>query len=182
MSAFTIELVDGDSAQKLAPALATVLIDCVDGGASVSFMAPLERPKAEAFWRRVAEGVAAGQVSLLVARDGAGEIVGTVHLAAAGPENQPHRADVSKLLVHRRGRRQGVAAALMREVERVAVVRGKTLLVLDTVTGEPAEQLYLKLGWNVCGTIPNYALFPDGRPCATTVFWKAPGTIGAATG
>jgi ribosomal protein S18 acetylase RimI-like enzyme len=173
LNRFTIEVLDGESALAGVPELAAVLIDCVEGGASVSFMAPLTRERAEAFWRRVAEGVGRGDVSVIVARDSDGEIVGAVQLQTAVPENQPHRADVAKMLVHRRARRQGIAEALMRELEAVAVARGKTLLVLDAVTEGDAYRLYKRLGWQVVGDIPNYALYPDGRPCSTTYMWKA---------
>jgi ribosomal protein S18 acetylase RimI-like enzyme len=170
--AFTIELLDGAAARTAVPQLAAVLIDCVEGGASVSFMAPLSRERAEAFWTRTAEGVSRNEIFLLVARDSGGEIIGTVQLQTALPENQPHRADVAKLLVHRRARRQGIAEALMRELEAAAKSIGRTLLVLDAVTGGDAYRLYQKLGWQVVGDIPNYALYPDGSPCSTTYFWK----------
>jgi len=151
--------------------LADVLIDCVDCGASVSFMHPLTRDRAVAFWRRVAHGVAAGQRALLVAADARG-VCGTVQLTFDLPENQPHRADVSKMLVHRRARRQGLGAALLRAAETTARECGKTLLVLDTVTGGDAERLYERLGWVRVGVIPGYALFPQGGFCATTVFYR----------
>ena len=102
-----------------------------------------------------------------------GELVGTVQVVDAGPPNQPHRADVAKLLVHRSARRRGIARLLMERAEREARAEGKTLLVLDTVTGDDAERLYGRLGWTRVGVIPNYALYPDGRSCDTTVFWKA---------
>lgn len=152
--------------------LAQVLCDCVDGGASVSFMHPLSIERATAFWRDVAAGVARGERALLVAEDAGGAIVGTVQLVLAQPENQPHRADVAKMLVHRRARREGVGAALMHAAERVAADEGKSLLVLDTVTGGDAERLYERLGWQRCGVIPGYALWPRGGLCATTVFFK----------
>lgn len=152
--------------------LADLLIDCVDGGASVSFMHPLAPEKAQAFWRRVAGGVAAGQRALLVAEDDAG-IVGTVQLVLDQPENQPHRADLSKMLVHRRARRQGLGAALMRAVEQMARDCAKTLLVLDTVTGSDAERLYARMGWVRVGTIPDYALLSHGGLWGTTVYYKA---------
>jgi GNAT superfamily N-acetyltransferase len=151
--------------------LADVLIDCVDGGASVSFMHPLTRERALSFWRGVAAGVAAGERALLVAEDAAG-ICGTVQLLLALPENQPHRADVAKMLVHRRARRRGVGAGLLRAAETVARSMGKTLLVLDTVTGGDAMRLYGSLGWIRVGDIPNYALFPGGGFCGTTVFYR----------
>jgi ribosomal protein S18 acetylase RimI-like enzyme len=99
-------------------------------------------------------------------------LIGTVQILLATPPNQPHRADVAKLLVHRSARRRGVASLLMLHAERAALAAKKTLLVLDTVTGSPAERLYRRLGWSTVGVIPNYALFPDGRPCDTTVFFK----------
>jgi GNAT superfamily N-acetyltransferase len=154
--------------------LSAVLLDCVEGGASVSFMAPLTRDKADAFWQRVLDDVAAGSRVLIVAQDPAcGEIVGTVQLVLSLPENQAHRADVAKMLVRRSARRQGVGAALMRAAEVAALGAGRTLLVLDTVTGGDAERLYQRLGWTRVGVVPGYALFPDGRPCDTTIFYKA---------
>ena len=157
--------------EALIDQLADVLLDCVEGGASVSFMLPLTRVRAVAFWRKVAEGVASGGRALLVAEDAHG-ICGTVQLIYDLPENQPHRADVAKMLVHRRARRQGLGAALMRAAETTARECGKTLLVLDTVTGGDAERLYARLGWARVGEIPNYALFPQGGFCSTTVFYR----------
>jgi GNAT superfamily N-acetyltransferase len=151
--------------------LSDILIDCVEGGASVSFMLPMSRPKAEAFWRTVAASVARGERLVLVAEDDAGVIVGSVQLILAQPENQPHRGDLAKMLVHRRARRRGIGAALLAAAERSALSAGKTLLVLDTASGD-AERLYARQGWQRCGQIPNYALWPDGRPCATTIFFK----------
>ena len=151
--------------------LSNVLIDCVEGGASVSFMHPLSRDRAVAFWRRVAQGVAAGERALLVAEDAHG-LCGTVQLVLDQPENQPHRADVSKMLVARRARRQGLGAALMQAAERTARECGKTLLVLDTITGGDAERLYQQLGWERVGVIPGYALLPYGGLSGTTVFYR----------
>jgi GNAT superfamily N-acetyltransferase len=156
--------------------LASLLIDCVGGGASVSFMHPLTPDRAMAFWRRVAAGVSAGERALLVAEDAAG-ICGTVQLVLDQPENQPHRADLAKMLVHRRVRRQGLGAALMRAAEAVARECGKTLLVLDTVTGDAGERLYARLGWERVGVIPNYAFYPDGELCDTTVFYRDLGPL-----
>jgi len=150
--------------------LAGVLIDCVEGGASVSFMHPLPRERAVEFWRRVAQGVAAGERALLVAEDARG-VCGTVQLVLDQPENQPHRADLSKLLVHRRARRQGLGAALMRAAEVAARECGKTLLVLDTASDE-AERVYERLGWVRVGVIPGYALLPQGGLCGTTVYYR----------
>jgi len=151
--------------------LANLLIDAVDGGASVSFMHPLTRERAVTFWRQVAEQVSASSRALLVAEDDHG-ICGTVQLLLAQPENQPHRADVAKMLVHRRTRRRGLGAALMRAAERTAHEEGKTLLVLDTVTGSDAARLYERLGWMRAGDIPAYALLPQGGLCSTTVFYR----------
>lgn len=151
--------------------LVDVLIDCVDGGASVSFMHPLTRERAETFWRRVARGVAAGERALLIAEDDEG-ICGTVQVVLEQPENQPHRGDVAKMLVHRRARRRGLGAALMRAAEATARECGKTLLVLDTVTASEAARLYERLGWICVGDIPGYALMPDGAPCGTTVYYR----------
>jgi GNAT superfamily N-acetyltransferase len=151
--------------------LADVLIDCVEGGASVSFMNPLTRPRAVEFWRGVAEGVASGHRVLLVAEDGQG-ICGTVQLIVDLPENQPHRADLAKMLVHRRARRQGLGAALVQAAEQTARECGRTLLVLDAVTHGDAARLYERLGWVRVGDIPNYALMPDGVPCSTTYYYR----------
>ena len=151
--------------------LADVLIDCVEGGASVSFMHPLTRERAVGFWRRVARGVAAGERALLGAEDAHG-ICGTVQLMFDLPENQPHRADLAKMLVHRRARRQGLGAALMRAAEATAREFDRTLLVLDAVTGGDAERLYERLGWVRVGVIPDYALLPRGGLCSTTVFYR----------
>lgn len=176
----TVRRLRARDANELAPAveaLADVLIDCVHGGASVSFMAPLSREKALAFWRGVAEGVARDERVLLVAEDASGQIVGTVQLIVSQPDNQPHRADVAKMLVHRRARRQGIAQQLMAAVDDEARAAGKTVLVLDTVTGGDAERLYARAGWQRVGVIPAYALMPDGALCATTYFYKHLGSV-----
>ncbi|MBF9196358.1 GNAT family N-acetyltransferase [Microvirga terrestris] len=154
-------------------ALSAVLIDCVEGGASVSFMSPLTQDRADAFWQGIAEGVAAGERILLVAQDQSSPmIVGTVQVILKQPENQPHRADIAKMLVHNQARRRGVGAALMRAAEEAAAKAGKTVLVLDTVTGSDGERLYERAGWVKSGIIPNYALWPKGGFCDTTVFYK----------
>lgn len=151
--------------------LSNVLIDCVESGASVSFMLPMTQAKAESFWRNVAASVAQGERVVLAAEDVTGTIVGTVTVVLQQPENQPHRGDVSKMLVHRTARRQGVGAALLTAAERHALAAGKTLLVLDTASDE-AARLYVRQGWQHCGVIPDYALLPDGPPCATTIYYK----------
>jgi GNAT superfamily N-acetyltransferase len=168
-----IEIValSGPDARKHVPALAEVLLDCVAGGASVSFMASVTREEAEAFFAGALNEVERGKRVLLAAFLDS-RLIGTVQLVPATPPNQPHRADVAKLLVQRSARGQGVARALMAEVDAQARVAGKTLLVLDTVTGDAAERLYESIGWTRVGVIPRYALYPDGRPCDTTVFYK----------
>jgi GNAT superfamily N-acetyltransferase len=170
-SEVSVRRVGPNEAAACVDALADVLIDCVEGGASVSFMAPLSRQRAQAFWRGVAEGVARGERVLLIAEDGEG-IAGTVQLITGLPENQPHRADVAKMLVHRRARRRGIAQLLMAAVDEAARAERRTVLVLDTVTGGDAERLYERAGWQRVGSVPNYALMPDGRFCGTTFFHK----------
>ncbi|QRM29368.1 GNAT family N-acetyltransferase [Microvirga sp. VF16] len=169
----TIRPLSPQEAKEHIGALSAVLIDCVEGGASVSFMSPLAQERADAFWRGVAEGVAAGERILLVAQDDtSGQIVGTVQIVLKQPENQPHRADIAKMLVHGQARKRGIGAALMRAAEDAAQTAGKTVLVLDTVTGGDAERLYERVGWTKSGVIPNYALWPKGGFCDTTVFYK----------
>jgi GNAT superfamily N-acetyltransferase len=151
-------------------ALAEVLHDCVHGGASVSFMLPFTRDEARAFWRGVAEGVARGERALVVA-EVEGRIRGTVQLVLAQPPNQPHRADLAKMLVHREARRLGLGALLLAEAESVARAEGKSLLVLDTASPE-AERLYTRGGWQAAGVVPGYALLPQGGLCDTRYFYK----------
>jgi GNAT superfamily N-acetyltransferase len=167
---FVIRRLTAPSDPELA-ALADVLFDCVEGGASVSFMHPFGRDRARAFWQRVAEDVRAGKRALIVAEDDAG-ICGTVQLVLDLPENQPHRAELVKMLVHHRARRQGLAASLMRAAESLALDHRRTLLVLDTVTGSTAERLYARLGWQRLGVVPRYALMPDGAFCDATFFYR----------
>jgi GNAT superfamily N-acetyltransferase len=172
MTPITVRRIAREEARACAEPLADVLLDCVEGGASVSFLWPLARDKAVAFWRRVAEGVEQDERVLLVAQDARGALVGTVQLLLDLPENQPHRADVAKMLVMRRARRQGVAQALLEALDREAIREQRSVLVLDTVTGGDAERLYLRNGWTRVGSVPHFALMPDGRPCATTYFYK----------
>lgn len=153
-------------------ALSAVLIDCVEGGASVGFLQPMTQEKAAAYWREVAAGVARGARAVFAAVDEGGAIVGTAQLIPAQYENQPHRADLAKMLVHRRARRRGVGLALLAAAEDHARANGRTVLVLDTAS-DAAERLYARHGWQRSGTIPDYALWPDGTLCATTVWFKA---------
>jgi len=166
----TVRLLGADEAREGIGQLADVLLDCVEGGASVSFMLPMTREKALRFWEKVADGVARGERTLVVAEDEQG-IVGTVQLITDMPENQPHRADVAKLLVHRRARGAGIGRRLMEAVEEAARGQGRRVLVLDTAS-DTAERLYERLGWQRVGVVPDYALMPDGALCATTFFYK----------
>jgi ribosomal protein S18 acetylase RimI-like enzyme len=166
----TVRALGADETVECVEQLADVLLDCVEGGASVSFMLPMARETALSFWRKVADGVARGERTLLVAEDAEG-IVGTVQLITDMPENQPHRADVAKLLVHRRGRGAGIGRRLMEAVEVAAREQGRRVLVLDTASST-AERLYERLGWQRVGVVPDYALMPDGELCATVFFYK----------
>ena len=151
--------------------LSDVLRDCVRGGASVGFMLPITEEKVTAFWRDTFASVGRGERVVLVAEAACGEIVGTVQVIWARPENQPHRGEVAKLLVHRRARRRGIGAALLGAAEQCAREAGKSLLVLDTADGA-AERLYRRCGWQRVGVVPDYALWPQGGFCATTFFFK----------
>jgi len=162
---------DGPQAHHAVGALADVLIDCVEGGASVSFMAPLAREKAEDFWRAVAQGVANGDRHLLAAYEG-DELVGTVQVVPAVPSNQPHRGDIAKMLVKSSARGRGIGAALMAAAEDAARQAGLTLLMLDTTTGLAADRLYVRLGWTRFGQVPGHALMPDGAMSDTSFFYK----------
>jgi GNAT superfamily N-acetyltransferase len=152
-------------------ALAEVLLDCVEGGASVSFMASLSRAEAESFFENVLEGVQKADRILLAAFLDS-KLVGTVQILVSMPPNQPHRADIAKLLVLRSARGKGIGRRLMEHAEDVSRLAGKTLLVLDTATGDQAEALYVRLGWTRLGVIPGYAMYPDGRWGDTSFFWK----------
>jgi GNAT superfamily N-acetyltransferase len=166
----TVRRLAADEALERIDQLADVLLDCVEDGASVSFMLPMVRETALRFWRKVADGIARGERTLLVAEDAQG-IAGTVQLVTSMPENQPHRADVAKLLVHRRARGSGIGQRLMQAVEDAAREQGKQVLVLDTASST-AERLYERMGWQRVGVVPDYALMPDGLLCATTFFYK----------
>jgi len=156
-----------------AEALAYVTLDCVEAGASIGFMHPLTHDKAVAFWEAVLASAARGERIVLVAEDVASNtIVGTVQLVLTMPDSQPHRADFAKIQVHRRARRRGLGAALMQAIEAAAREAGRTMLVLDTVSGSDTERLYARLGWQRCGVIPNYALWPQGGLCSTTDFYR----------
>jgi ribosomal protein S18 acetylase RimI-like enzyme len=164
-----------------ADALAEVLLDCVQGGASVSFMSPLSRGQALAFWENALAAAERGERIVLVAEwaEGSGQadapgapVVGTVQVLLDTPDNQPHRGEIAKMLVHRVARRRGLGALLMLAAEESARAAGRTLLVLDTVTGGDAERLYTRLGWQRVGVIPGYALWPEGGLCDTTVFYR----------
>lgn len=170
MSAFTVRRVDVITSREFG-GLCEVLVDCVEAGASVSFMSPMTLAKAAEFWRGVAAGVARGERALIIAQDSEGRVLGTAQALWAQAENQPHRADIAKMLVHPRARRLGVGAAVLRAAENAARESGRKVLVLDTAN-DAAERLYERGGWQRVGTIPDYALMPDGALCPTTVYYK----------
>jgi GNAT superfamily N-acetyltransferase len=165
-----IVILDAAAAAAAVDELAEVLADCVAGGASVNFMLPYAPEDAAAFFAKVVASVGRGETVLLAARL-EGRIVGTVQLGLDTPPNQPHRAEVKKLLVHRAARGKGVGAALMRRIEDIAREMGRSLLVLDTASDE-ARRLYARGGWQALGNIPDYAMWPAGGFCDTTIFWK----------
>jgi GNAT superfamily N-acetyltransferase len=166
-----VERVGAQDAAKLVSALADLLIDAVEGGASVNFLTPLERTEAEAFWRRVALGVERSDRLLLGAFEG-GALVGTAQLVLATQPNQQHRAEVAKVLVLQRARRRGIARRLLSALEEEARARGRTLLTLDTMVGSASEKLYASFGYVRVGAIPDYALWPNGTPGAASIFYK----------
>jgi GNAT superfamily N-acetyltransferase len=167
-----IRRLEGAELQAQLDGLAAVLADSVAGGASVSYLAPFSEAQARAEFEAMAADAERGRRVLLGAF-AEGRLVGTVQVILALPPNQPHRGDIAKLLVHRSARKRGIAQLLMERAEAEARAEGKTLLVLDAVTGDDAERLYARLGWTKVGVIPGYALYPDGRPCDTTIFWKS---------
>jgi GNAT superfamily N-acetyltransferase len=156
--------------------LATVLRECVEGGAAIGFRAPLSTERATTFWQVALDAAGRGDRVVLVAEDAAG-VVGTVSVVLNLPDNQPHRADVAKLMVHPRGRRLGIGSQLLATAEAAARTAGRTVLVLDTATGSDAERMYARHGWQRVGDIPAYALWPDGRPCSTTYYFKHLGPV-----
>ena len=170
MSAIHVRVASPAELRSLTPHLAEVLVDCVEGGASVSFMAPYSLTEATAFWEKNAAAAERGEVSVIIGglND---DVSGTVQVAFDMPPNQPHRAEIRKLLVHRRARRQGLGRALMVAAEQEAIAHGKSLLCLDTASGA-AERLYADAGWTRVGVIPDYALWPGGGFCDTTIFYK----------
>jgi ribosomal protein S18 acetylase RimI-like enzyme len=167
---FDIAVLDVDDARAALDELADVLADCVNGGASVNFMLPFGAADARKFFEKVIPGVARDETVLLGARLN-GRIVGTVQLGLDTPPNQPHRADVKKLLVHRRARGKGIGAALMARIEAIAKERGRTLLTLDTASDD-AKRVYERGGWQRLGIIPDYAMWPGGGFCDTVIYWK----------
>ena len=170
--AVSIDTLDAKAAEAAIPALAEILRDSVANGASVGFMNWNMAADYERFWRDVAAGVASGQIILLAARNGDG-LVGTAQLHLIGKPNQPHRAEIAQVLVHSRARRQGIGEALMQRAEAIAREKGRDLLVLDTDEHGAARRLYNRLGWTEAGTIPRYALMPDGADCGSTFFYKS---------
>lgn len=152
-------------------ALSELLVETVASGGSVSFMHPLPLEAADAFWRDSLASAARGERIVLGAFDGV-QLVATVTLLLDLPPNQPHRAEIAKMMTRLTHRKRGIAAALMREAEKTAIARGRTLLVLDTAVDEGASPLYESLGFNLTGIIPDYALKPRGGLTGTMIYWK----------
>jgi GNAT superfamily N-acetyltransferase len=171
MSNVTIDRLSRDASAPDVRDLSALLLDAVDSGAGVSFLSDLTSERAEAWWRSVLDS-APDRAVVLVAREPDGHIIGTVQLQPAWAPNQPHRADVAKLIVHRRGRRRGIARSLMAALEHAARQNGFTLLLLDTCKGYEAERLYASTGWVRVGEVPGFALNPDGSLCDTVFFYK----------
>jgi GNAT superfamily N-acetyltransferase len=167
----TVVELSADGAARRLGALAEVLLDAVRGGASVGYMADISQADAEDFWRETIHAVAAGKTLLFAAFDGE-ILIGTVLLQPCFKPNQPHRADVAKLLVVSSARRAGVATALMQALEDRALALGRTVLTLDTATGSDAEDFYRRRGYERAGTIPRYTLMPDGSMSGTTFYYK----------
>ncbi|WP_312406718.1 GNAT family N-acetyltransferase [Rhizobium sp.] len=167
----TIRILDATAARAAIPDLCEVLSDCINGGASLGFMLPFQPQDGEGYWSDIATEVETGGIILGVAEIN-GRVVGTVQVGLASKPNQPHRGDLMKLLVHRSGRGLGLSRKLMAAVEEEAARRGRTLLVLDTATGSEAEKIYPRFGWERVGVIPDYALWPQGGFCDTTIFYK----------
>ncbi len=166
-----IEALSAADYEAAIPGLAALLVDAVDGGASVNFLAGVDETAAAGWWRGRVAAVADGTVSPFVAFDGE-RVVGSVLLIRSWNPNSPHRAEIAKVIVHRSARRRGIAAALMAAAETLARAEGRWLLVLDTETGSGAEAFYRSTGWHEAGTIPNYALLTDGTLSPATWFWK----------
>jgi GNAT superfamily N-acetyltransferase len=167
----TIRILSAEDARAAIPDLCETLSDCINGGASLGFMLPFTAQDAAGYWNDIADAVEKGGIILAVAEI-EGRVVGTVQVGLASKPNQPHRGDLMKLLVHRSARGLGLSRKLMEAVEAEAARRGRTLLVLDTATGSDAEKIYPRLGWERVGVIPDYALWPQGGFCDTTLFYK----------
>jgi GNAT superfamily N-acetyltransferase len=167
----TIRIITADEVLAAINDLSETLSDCIKGGASLGFMLPFEPKDAVDYWREIADAVAKGSIILAVA-EVEGKVVGTVQVGLASKPNQPHRGDLMKLLVHRSARGLGLSRKLMEAIEVEAARRGRTLLVLDTATGSDAEKIYPRLGWERVGVIPDYAMWPQGGFCDTTLFYK----------
>lgn len=167
----TIRILDAAATRAAIPDLSDILSDCINGGASLGFMLPFQPHDATAYWNGIADEVEKGAIILAVAEVD-GRAVGTVQIGLASKPNQPHRGDLMKLLVHHDARGLGLSRKLLDAVEAEAARQGRTLLVLDTATGSDAERIYPRFGWERVGVIPDYALWPQGGLCGTTLFYK----------
>ncbi len=171
VAAMIIRTLDPDTDAALLPDLAAVMVEAVAGGASIGFMAGFAQAQSLAWWQDRLAAAVRGDVQMLVALNDDG-VAGTVSLVPAPMPNQPHRADIAKMMVAKRERGRGVGAALLMAVEALALERERTTLVLDTISGSAAARLYERFGWEKVGDIPAYALMPDGEMAPTTVYTK----------
>jgi GNAT superfamily N-acetyltransferase len=167
----TIRELDADGYRAAIPALADLLVDAVDGGAAVNFLAGVTHDEAAAWWQERIDLVRDGVISAFVADDD-GSIIGSTLLIRSRNPNSPHRAEIGKVLVLQTARRRGIASALMEAAETRARAEGRWMLILDTITGSAAEAFYRSKGWQELGVMPNHALATDGTPAPTTFFWK----------
>ncbi|MEA2536914.1 MAG: hypothetical protein QOF11_1148 [Chloroflexota bacterium] len=166
-----IELLSPPAYEAAVPGLAELLVDVVEGGASVNFLAGLDETTAADWWLDRVAAVTDGTISPFVAVDG-DRLIGSVLLIRSRAPNSPHRAEIAKVLVHRSARRRGIARALMTTVETAARAEGRWLLVLDTETGSAADSFYRSMGWQEVGTVPSFAMLTDGTLAPATYFWK----------
>jgi GNAT superfamily N-acetyltransferase len=173
MTKHIIKLLTREQAETRRDALIDLLVDCVEGGSGVNFVWPMTRDKAETWWEGALASLGRGE-RLIFTAEAENREDGTVQLILAPQENQTFRADLAKLLVHRRARGQGLGTALLRAAEKEACRIGRTLLTLDTETGGSAERLYIRLGWTKYGEVPGYAAKADNRSrSAASFFYKA---------
>lgn len=170
----TVATLSADDYEAAIPGLAALLVDAVDGGAGVNFLAGVTVDETAAWWRDRLDQVRDGTITAFVVRDpdDPSRILGSTILIRSRNPNSPHRAEIGKVLVHRSARRRGLGRALMTAAEDHARAEGRWLLLLDTQQGSAADAMYRALGWHVFGVVPNHAMLTDGTLSTTTYFWK----------